>query len=160
MYSEIVERQNALDLMFVQAKQLQAEVDIDLRVRSAFESYLCILTYAYVETSVRTILIRYVRQVAGDAAIENFVASQFKRNRNLWYSELINLLGNFNPGWATTIKEDTDTKTRIALGGLVRLRNNISHGDEVNISLTNLQSYFESSQEIIRLVYETCESSP
>ena len=48
MYSEIVERQNALDLMFVQAKQLQAEVDIDLRVRSAFESYLCILTYAYV----------------------------------------------------------------------------------------------------------------
>ena len=89
-----------------------------------------------------------------------FVASQFKRNRNLWYSELINLLGNFNPGWATTIKEDTDTKTRIALDGLVRLRNNISHGDEVNISLTNLQSYFESSQEIIRLVYETCESSP
>lgn len=102
---------------------------------------------------------QYVRHVAGDAAIENFVASQLNRNRNLWYSELINLLGNFNSGWATSIKENIDTKTRTALDGLVRLRNNISHGDEVNISLTNLLSYFESSQEIIRLVYETCESN-
>ena len=158
MYSEIVERQTALDLMFVQAKQLQADDDIDLRVRSAYESYLCIRTYAYVETSVRTILKRYVRQVAGDAAVASFVASRLKRNPNLSYSELIKLLRSFDSEWANCLKKKSSTKSQTALDGLVSLRNNISHGDDVDISLIVLQSYFESSRDVIRLVYEICDS--
>ncbi|MCY4464045.1 MAG: HEPN domain-containing protein [Chloroflexi bacterium] len=157
MYSEIVERQNALDRLFVLANQLQLDGNTDLRIRSAFESYLCIRTYAFVETSIRTILLRYVRQVAGDDAVENFVASQLKRHPNLSYSVLINLLGRFDPEWATMIKESTNAMMRVALDGLVNLRNNIAHGDDVDISLKDLQSYFESSQSIVRLVFETCE---
>ena len=157
MYSEIVERQSELDLLFIQAKQLQVQRSADVSVRAAFESYLCIRTYAFVEASVRIILLRYVRRIAGDGSIESYVASQLKRHRNLKYSELIKLLRSFDPEWANGISDRTDTITRTALNALVSLRNNISHGDDVVISLRDLQSYFESSQEIVRLVFETCE---
>ena len=106
MYSEIVEREDTLRRLFDHAVRLQKNAVLDLEVRSAFESYLWLRTYANMETSVRTILIEYVRSVTSDDSVERFVASQFEfRQPNLWYSVLIKLISSFNPDWTDQLKD-------------------------------------------------------
>ena len=158
MYSDIVDRKDSLQRLFDHAAELQKNGGIDLEVRSAFESYLCIRTYVFVETSVRTILLQHVRSVTSDDSTEKFVASQLERQPNLWYSELIKLVDRFNPEWKEKIKQDVTYRMLTSLNSLVRIRNRIAHSDNTDISLNDLQDYFSSSQEIIRIVFEVCSA--
>lgn len=161
MYSDIVERKDSLQRLFDHAKELQKNDVVNLEVRSAFESYLCIRTYVYVETSIRTILLNHVRSVTNDNSIEKFVAAQLQRQTNLWYSELIKLVGRFNPDWKEKIKENVTNRMRTSLNSLVSIRNSIAHSDNTDISLNDLQNYFSSVQEIVQIVFEVCsEGAP
>lgn len=158
MHTEIVEREKSLQRLFERAEDIQKNDLFDLELRSAFESYLCIRTYAYVETSIRTIILHYVRTVSGNDPVEKFVASQLKRQPNLWYSQLIKLLDSFNTEWTVQLKSGTTERMRRSLDSLVPIRNNIAHGDDVDISLTALQDYFLYTSELVRLVFEACET--
>ncbi len=156
MYSDIVESKDTLQRLFDRALELQKNDVIDLEVRSAFESYLCIRTYVYVENSVRTILLEHVRSVTSDDSIEKFVDSQLERQPNLRYGELIKLVSRFNPEWQEKIKQGVTQKMLTSLNSLVSIRNSIAHSDNTDISLNDLQDYFASSQEIVRIVFEVC----
>lgn len=156
MYSDIVEREDTLRRLFDHAADLQKNDVVDLEVRSAFESYLWLRTYAYIETSVRTIFLEYVRSVKTDDSIERFVASHIERQPNLWYSVLIKLMASFNPERTVHFKSGTTEKMRISLDSLVPKRNSIAHGDDVDISLQDLHDYFVDTQKIVRLVFESC----
>lgn len=158
MHAEIVERERNLQRLFERAEEIQKNELFDLELRSAFESYLCIRTYAYVETSVRTIILQYVRTAAGDDSVERFVASQLERQPNLWYSVLVKLLGSFNPEWTVRLKSGTTDRMQRSLDSLVPIRNSIAHGDDVDISLTALQDYFLYTREIVHLVFEACDN--
>lgn len=156
MHPDIIERENNLRRLFDHASELRKNEFVDLEVRSAFESYLCIRTYAYVETSVKTILLQYIRSVTRDDSIENFVAAQLRRQRNLWYSELIHLLSSFNPDWSNLLKTGITERMRTSLDSLVNIRNRIAHSDDVDISLADMEHYFSYCKDIVRLVFDAC----
>ncbi len=156
MHPDIIERENILRRLFDHASELRKNEFVDLEVRSAFESYLCIRTYAYVETSVRTILLQRISSVTQDDSIVNYVASQLRRQRNLWYSELIKLLNSFNPDWSNLLKSGVTERMKTSLDSLVGIRNRIAHSDDVDISLKDMENYFSYCKEIIRLVFDAC----
>ena len=158
MHKDILDRQVSLQRLFNQAVALQSNDQIDFEVRFAFESYLCVRTYAHLETSVRTILLQYVRSVSSSESVERFIEFQFKRLPSLSYSELIKLIGRFNRDWTEKIKAGVTIRMRETMDSLVNIRNSIAHGGNTIFTLPDLQNYFASIQEIIRIVFDACTS--
>ena len=162
MYQEIIDRQETLERLYDLATAFAQSEDVDAELISALNAYLCVRTYAFVETSVRTVLLRYVRSVSHDAATENFVHQQLRRNRNLDRDNLVHLLGRFDSHWRLKLREETkgdEIKDRLkdSLDSIVNTRNNIAHGDDVNISLDSLKGYFADAQTIVDLVFHICQ---
>ena len=157
MHTDIVERKDMLDRLYVQATLLQDNERVDEEVKSGFVSYLCVRSYVYVEFAVQTILKEYVKAVTNDVPIGNFVKEQLRINRALRRSELLNLIGKFSEEWRKNLRDTTNGKLGDSLDSIVNNRNKIAHGDDVYISLRNLQAYFSDVQRIIELVYNECD---
>ena len=157
MHTDIVERKDTLDRLFVKATLLQDNESVDEEVKSGFVSYLCVRSYVYVEFAVQTILKEYVNAVTSDVAIGNFVKEQLRINRALRRSELLEMIGRFSEEWRKNLRDTTKGKLGDSLDSIVNNRNKIAHGDDVFVSLSNLQSYFSDAQRIIELVYNECD---
>ncbi len=156
MHTDIVERKDTLDRLFEKAILLQENEIIDEEIKSGFVAYLCVRSYVYVEFAVQTILKEYVSAVTHDVPIGNFVKEQLRINRALRRSELLSLIGKFSEEWRKNLRDTTQGKLGDSLDSIVNNRNKIAHGDDVYISLSNLQSYFSDAQHIIDLVYNEC----
>lgn len=158
MYLEVIENQTKLRRLFTKADLLQRDDSADVEVISAFMSYLCVRTYAYLETSVETILRAYVRSVANDNVLERLANVQLRRHRNLNRSELLQLVGNFSEEWRVTIRDAIKGRLGDSLDSIVNLRNGIAHGsDTSDVSLGALRNYFEDANAVIKLVFEICK---
>lgn len=158
MYLEVIENQTKLRRLFTKADLLQRDDSADVEVISAFMSYLCVRTYAYLETSVETILRAYVRSVANDNVLERLANVQLRRHRNLNRSELLQLVGNFSEEWRVTIRDAIKGRLGDSLDSIVNLRNGIAHGsDTSDVSLDALRNYFEDANAVIKLVFEICK---
>lgn len=156
MHTDIVERKDMLDRLFEKATLLQENENVDEEIKSGFVAYLCVRSYVYVEFAVQTILKEYVSAVTNDGPIGNFVKEQLRINRALRRSELLNLIGKFSEEWRKNLRDTTQGRLGDSLDSIVNNRNKIAHGDDVYISLRNLQSYFIDAQHIIELVYNEC----
>ena len=160
MHSEIIETQNKLQRLFAKAATLQSDDRTDVEFKAGFVSYLCIRTYAYVESSVQIILKEYVKSVTTDVPIERFVNDQLRINRALRRHELLNLIGKFSEEWRENLRDATRGRLGDSLDGIVINRNTIAHGgDSHNLSLAVLKSYFSDAKEVVRLVFEECNRS-
>lgn len=158
MYVEVIENQTKLQRLFTKADILQKDDSADVEVVSAFMSYLCVRTYAYLETSVETILRAYVRSVSNDNVLERIVNLQLRRRRNLSRNELLQLIGNFSDEWRVKIRDAIKGRLGDSLDSIVNLRNGIVHGsDTSDVSLDALRNYFDDANEVIKLVFEVCK---
>lgn len=156
MHTAINSRKETLDRLFRQAKSLQDNKDIGEEIKSGFVSYLCVRSYVYVEFAVQTILREYVNAVTDDAPVGNYVKEQLRVNPALRRSELLKLIGKFSDEWKANIRENTVGRLGTSLDSIVNNRNRIAHGDDVYISLSNLESYFGDAQRVVQLVYDEC----
>ena len=159
MHTDIVERKDTLDRLFEKATLLQDNEDVDEEIKSGFVAYLCVRSYVYIEFAVQTILKEYVKAVTKDVPVGKFVKEQLRINRALRRSELLSLIGKFSEEWRKNLRDITKGKLGDSLDSIVHNRNRIAHGDDVYISLSNLQSYFIDAQRIIELVYNECAPS-
>lgn len=158
MHADIIESQNRLQRLFSKAERLLKDDSTDAEVVSAFNSYLCVRTYAYLETSVEAILRAYVRSISTDKFIEKFVNEQLRRHRNLSRSELLRLIGRFSDEWRLEIRDAIRGKLGDSLDGIVNLRNGIAHGNDTsNVSIDALKNYFADAKAIVRLIFEVCK---
>lgn len=158
MYAEVIENQTKLQRLYTKADLLQRDDSADVEVVSAFMSYLCVRTYAYLETSVETILRTYVRSVSTDNVLERIVNVQLRRHRNLSRSELLKLIGNFSAEWRVKIRDAIKGRLGDSLDGIVNLRNGIAHGsDTSDVSLDTLRNYFDDANEVINLIFDVCK---
>lgn len=158
MYQEVIETQAKLQRLFTKAELLLKDDSADIEVVSAFMSFLCVRTYAYLETSVETILRAYVTSVSNDNVLERIVNSQLRRHRNLSRSELLQLLGNFSDDWRVRIRDELRGRLGDSLDSIVNLRNGIAHGrDTADVSLVALHDYFNDAKSVVTLVFEVCK---
>lgn len=155
MHPEIIQKQEKLQHLFKQAKQLQKNDDIDDEAKSGFVSYLCVRTSGYVESSVKTILRGYVESKTSDKPTVNFAHSQLERltpNRG----QILGLVGQFNEEWKKSLGNSITVDLGGALGSIVKNRHDIAHGVDVDLSLADLEKHFVAAQEVVELVYNEC----
>ena len=155
MHGNIVEQENKLTLLFVQAKSMQNIDELDDEAKSGFVSYLCIRTFGYIEFAIKTILREHVRSRTSDKPTFNYVNSQL-RNLRLQRAQIIELMGTFDQNWSAELKGKITTDHGDSLRAIVVNRNEIAHGGDVDIRLPDLERYFGDAREVVGHVFDTC----
>ena len=157
MNKEIVQHQTKLERLFGYADDLQKNVDIDSEVVSHFTQYLCVRTSGYVESSVRAILLEYVKARTNESNITDFVDSRLERTLNSQRSVFLSLIGEFSSEWRDVIKgEIKEEELGTSLDDIVRIRNDIAHGNDVRLSLIDLKNHFENAKKVVEIIDRQC----
>lgn len=158
MHRDIIEQQNMLVHLFEQANVLQDKPDIDYEIKAQFVWYLCIRASSYVEYSVKTILLEYVKSETDRAPnLANFVHKKLEYSFNPKPSRILDLLELFNSDWKQNLGNSIDGKLSTSVGSIVANRNRIAHGEISDITLERLADYFADAQEVVRLIYIECD---
>lgn len=155
MHSDIVKQEKNLKFLFLQAKEMQDLDDLEDEAKSGFVSYLCIRTFGYIESAIKTILREHVRSHMTDTQTFNYVDSQL-RNLQLRRAQIIELIGVFDKQWSDVLKARITTDHGDSLRAIVVNRNEIAHGGDVNIRLNDLERNFIHAMEVVRHVFNTC----
>ena len=141
----IVSFENRIDDLFKATSILPDDIEI----RSHWARYLCILSYGYIETSVRNIFLVYAKNKA-HAYVVNFVEKGLDRFRNATMNNIKDLARMFNQEWVEAIEQDLDQEVIDAVNSLANNRHQISHGKHTGISLVFVKKWHEKSRELIK----------
>lgn len=158
MHPEIVDQQDRLKRLFEYADNLQENAEIDTEIKAHFAQYLCVQTSGFIETSVKTILQEYVRSKTEDQPTLNLVDARMKRTLNPGRSTLLPLIGEFSKDWSDLIRVGLRNELGTSLDSVVSIRNQVAHGEDVTLTLHDMQRYFDHAQMVVRLIYEQCNS--
>ena len=157
MHRDIIDQENKLTHLFSQAKRMQDIIELDDEAKSGFVSYLCIRTFGYIEYAIKTILREHVRSSTNDTPTFNYVNSQL-RNLRLQRPQIIDLMGMFDQRWSAELKDRITVDHGDSLRAIVLNRNEIAHGEDVDIRLLDLERYFGDAREVVGHVYDTCNT--
>ena len=157
MHSDIVEHEEKLERLFSQAWDMQDLDELDDEAKSGFVSYLCIRTFGYVESAIKTILREHVRSNTRDNPTFNYVNSQL-RNLRLRRDQIIDLIGEFDKQWSDGLKSRITRDHGDSLTAIVVNRNEIAHGGDVDIRLPDLERYFGDAREVVGHVFDVCNT--
>ena len=127
---------------------------IDDEAKAGFVSFLCVRTSVYVESSIKTILSAYVEAKTSDIPTRNYVNSNL-RNLTPNREQILSLIRTFDVTWAQRLKEST-VEYSDSLRAIVVNRNQIAHGEDVVLSLQDLERYFVDAQRVVELVHDEC----
>lgn len=120
----------------------------DIEIRSHWARYLCILSYGYIETSVRSIFFNYAKNKAHPYLV-NFVEKRLGRFRNATMNNIKDLVRMFNQEWVDAIENYLDQEVIDAVNSLASNRHQISHGKNTGISLIYVKNWHNKSRELI-----------
>ncbi len=156
MYQEIVEQQDNLQDLFDEVKRLQKDKVIGDYLLAQFVWYLCVRTSGYVENAVELILLKYVQSKTLDIPTQNFAKANLTRIAAN-YGSVIGLVTRFSDDWKVSLRERNIQDYKPALDNMVKNRNHIAHGRDVNITLQEMQGYFRDAQKVVELLHQTCD---
>ena len=159
MHRHIVQHRDKLDRLFGHADELQKNAEIDSEVVSHFTAYLCVKTSGYVESSLRTILLDYVDSTISEQRLVNFVESRLTRTLNPRKRAILDLAGEFDQDWKNGLDLSIGNDLARSLSEIAKMRNDISHGRDVDLSLKDLKYHFENAKRVVEVIDEQCLTS-
>lgn len=142
---------NRLEDLFDQISKLTDNVAL----QSHLVRFACVLVCGYVEVSLRDILQEYTR-ARTSREVGRYVGRQLGRFRNPRMEGILHLVGGFSQDWAENIRTETQGRLKDHVDSLVANRNQIAHGENVGLSYTQLQGYYQSALTVIELVEKQC----
>lgn len=123
----------------------------DPEIQSHWTRYLCILTAGLLETGMKAILEEYVRRHA-DERVRRMFASRRERGRNPNRGEIVRTLRSFDERWGNEISEFLSGRLGDNVDSVMRNRNRIAHGGDVELGPTDMKQYFEGIVKVIEYV--------
>ena len=152
--AEVNRLKRILDESFKRA----AKVDTDPELLSDFARYLCVLVSGFIEKAVVELVLEHTRHRA-DPTILRFVEYRTRQFTNANAQRLQELLGTFDPAWRGDLEQFLVDEKKAAIDSIVGLRNSISHGQSVGITLVRVRKYYEHVQSVIDHVADLCVPS-
>ena len=140
----IVSFESRLENLFEVSKSLPDEE----LIRSHWARYLCILSYGYVETSVRTLLLDYTRK-RSNTEVTNFVEKKLDQFRNATFNNIKDIIGTFNQDWIEALDKDLDQEIKDAIYSLANNRHQIAHGKNTGATLVYVIEWYKKSKRLI-----------
>jgi hypothetical protein len=129
--------------------------DPALEIRSDFARYLCILVSGYLERALIEILLEHARG-AGGATLQRFVEVRTRQFANANCRRILDLIGNFDPGWRSELEGVLKDEMKDAIDSIVGLRNRIAHGTPVSVTYQRIRNYYAQVELAIEEVERVC----
>jgi hypothetical protein len=149
--AEVHRLRQVLDATFRRA----ARVGSDLELQSDFARYLCVLVSGFFEKAITELILEHSRRQASPS-IQRFVEFRVQRLTNVNASRLIETLGAFDPEWQRDLESFVVDEKKDALDSIVGLRNTISHGGSVGVTLVRVKGYYEYILLIVDHIADLC----
>ena len=148
--SLVAAQRNRLDAAFARVYNLPEN---QLEVRADFARYLCILVSGFVESVVSDIATDHCRNRSAPTVM-SFVESRLRRPVNLNAEQLLQFVGAFNRDWRNELDRFIAGERKDALDSVVANRNNIAHGESVNLTYVRIRDYYRYICEIVEFLEE------
>lgn len=150
MYVEILREQQRLDSLFERVKGLD-----DDEVKAHLSKYLCVLVSAFLENSMRMVVLKYVG-TRSHKNVLNFVNSRLRHITNLNEEKVKQLLGAFSGDWRIKFKSEISDEQKAALDSVINLKNCVAHGNPTNVSFVRIDNYYQNIRKVVQVVQEIC----
>ena len=128
----------------------------DLELLSDFAKYLCVLTSGFLEQAVIALVLEHAR-VNASPTVQRYVESQLRRFTNAKAQRLVDLLGRFDPDWRIDLQAYLVDERKDAVDSVIDLRNTISHGQSVGLTLARIRNYCDRVNEVVDHIAGLCD---
>ncbi|MCY4539333.1 MAG: HEPN domain-containing protein [Chloroflexi bacterium] len=160
MNPEIVKRQEDLQRLIGEVRRLKNSGQVGEPIVSQFVWYLCVRTSGYIEYSVGTILLEFYETRNEHPPLSDFVIKQLKLSREFPMRRVRDIVNSFRENRPDSREEFDYSKLDSTLESIQKNRNQIAHGGEAySLSMSDLDTYFATAEEVINMVYEECNPS-
>lgn len=145
---EVRSQQKKLNVVFL----LIDEAEIGIEARSPYARYLCVRLAGFAEQSLKDLVSAYARNMSAPP-VHRFVDGRMGKLWGINQTKLKETLDALDPDWWDALAQRLPEELE-ALHSVGKLRDNISHGGDSGISLSQIQQYRDS---IYRLVAYLCK---
>jgi hypothetical protein len=109
-----------------------------------------------IEVSIKEAFAEYARSQQTEGRVEAYVVTQLDGFQNPKMAKIVSLAGSFDSVWATELDAATIGELKAAIDSIVNNRNQIAHGENVTISLSQLREYYRDACKVLDLVDARC----
>jgi len=117
-------------------------------LQSSLARYACILANGYLEASCREILSSFSRARA-ERRVTRYVEKHLGLFSDPNVDKLLRLVGDFDPDRRTQLDEQLDDRLKDGINSIHAHRNNIAHGRQSSISMSQIKPYFDCAAEVV-----------
>ena len=142
---------NRLNATFERASGLQADAEL----LSDFARYLCVLVSGFLEQAVFELAMEHVRRQSSPS-IQHYAEGRLRLFRNANTQKLLDLLGGFDEGWRRDLEGYIVDERKDAVDSVINLRNTISHGQFVGVTMSRVRSYYKEIDRVVDHIAELC----
>jgi hypothetical protein len=149
-YQEVMQYRRHLERLFEKIRDVEDE-----ELKANWSKYLCVLTSGFLEISVRTIYGEYARR-RSHPNVGDFVEGHLSRFQNPKMEKILQITQHFNAGWRQKLEAATEGELKDAVDSIVNNKNNIAHGNQVNITYGTMKRYFDDAVRVIEMIEDQC----
>lgn len=142
-------------------RSLVAEIKLagkseNAEIAAALCRFGAVLACGFVERSIEAIILDRL-MVRADPKILNFVKSHLRRGVNCNSRGIAALLGRFDSAWRKSFEEflRDHEKEAASLDSIYSVRNNVAHGDSLNVTYHTLKNQIEDVKTIVDAVIQS-----
>lgn len=136
--------------VFARAQKLTTFPDLE-ESQADYARHLCVLVSGFIERAVTEIVLTYAQGKAA-APLQSFIETSLTRLTNVDKERLLNLVGSLDAGWRAQLESYVVDERQAAINSIVGLRNDIAHGGGGSVSLSRVEKYWGTVQEVIEKV--------
>lgn len=141
MHWTLAARKSRLDHLFALVGRLPIDT-AGLEVQGHWARYMCVLSAGFVETALEAIFCTFAHGRGTAGEVLNFVQHEMRRKTNLDSRRLVHVVNSYDRAWAARLEELLSGEYSSALNSIISNRNRIAHGDDVNISYSDVKGYY------------------
>ncbi|HLF67053.1 MAG TPA: HEPN domain-containing protein [Gammaproteobacteria bacterium] len=141
-----------LDDLFNLYNQLQDNV----KLKSNWAGYLCILASGFIEKSVIELYSSYASERSAPH-VASYVDSRINTFSNPNMEKLITLASEFNGQWGMDLRAQTLGQIKNSIDSICANRNKLAHGENTSVSFVNIKDWYADAKRLVSIIENQCE---
>jgi len=138
--------ENRIDMLIETAHSVD-----DVQVQSEIAKYICVLSFGFIEISLRDIICQYC-SVRAQPPIVEFVDQKVLRDMSLRQERIWEMIGSLDQEKREYLEKNIDDKLKDDVQSIVNNRHQIAHGENPGLSLDRMKRYHKGACEFISQV--------
>jgi len=137
---------DALDATFARVERLDPS---EIELRADFARHLCVLVSGFIDQSIKSYTIEYVRKRSSES-VTNHVSKSIVNLTNLKTEKLKNHLLTFNMTWKPALDALISDERKAAVDSVITIRHGIAHGNPGDITVARMKQYYVEVTKVMK----------